>query len=216
MDGPSASGKSTVGEILAKRLNYLFFDTGVMYRALTYVALQGGIDVQDEARISELAESVRIDVLPPTVVDGRQNTILADGTDISLQLRSSAIDANVSAVSSYRRVREAMVKTQREIGLRGHVVMVGRDIGTVVLPHADLKIYLTASAEERARRRYLENVARGDAAPYEQVLHLMRRRDEFDMGRANSPLRPAPDAHIVDTEYLNVAQVVEAIERLWQ
>ena len=215
IDGPSASGKSTVGEQIARRLDYLYFDTGVMYRAVTSMALQRGIDVQDDQAVSGLAEQAIIDVLPPTIADGRQNTIKADGVDITNYLRGSSIDANVSAVSSYGRVREAMVRYQRAIGERGHVVMIGRDIGTVVLPAAELKVYLTASAEERARRRYLENVARGDSTPYEEVLRLMRRRDELDMGRANSPLRPAADAHIVDSEYLNVQQVVEAIEHLW-
>jgi cytidylate kinase len=216
IDGPSASGKSTVGEQLAKRLDYLYFDTGVMYRALTCVALQEGMDVTNEEDISRLSERLKIDVLPPSVDDGRQNTILADGTDISNQLRTGNIDGNVSAVSSYRRVREAMVRHQQAIGSRGRVVMIGRDIGTVVLPDAEIKIYLTASVEERARRRYLENVARGDATPYHEVLRLMRRRDELDTGRANSPLRPAADAHIVDSETMTVAQVVAAIEQLWQ
>ena len=216
IDGPSASGKSTVGEILARRLGYLYFDTGVMYRAVTCTALQRGIDVDNELAISELAEKTKIDVLPPTVADGRQNTIMADGVDITNRLRGSNIDGNVSVVSSYGRVRESMVRYQRAIGECGRVIMIGRDIGTVVLPKADLKVYLTASVEERARRRYRENVARGDNASYDDVLRLMRRRDELDMGRANSPLRPAVDAHIVDTEYLNIQEVVEAIEHFWQ
>jgi CMP/dCMP kinase len=215
IDGPSASGKSTVGDVLAKRLKYLFFDTGVMYRAVTCEALQRGVDLDDDERVSDLAERLRIEVLPPTVADGRQNTILADGVDITDKLRSTEIDANVSVVSSYRRVRTAMVRQQRAIGERGRVVMIGRDIGTVVLPNSELKVYLTASVEERARRRYLENSQRGDAASYEEVLRMMRRRDELDMGRENSPLRPAQDAHIVDSEYLGVDEVVAAIKQLW-
>lgn len=215
IDGPSASGKSTVGEVLAKRLNYLYFDTGVMYRTLTCVALQRGLDINDEAQISKLAEQLRIDVLPPTVPDGRQNTILADGVDITNELRSGAIDANVSVVSSYPRVREAMVRQQRAIAQRGRVVMIGRDIGTVVLPSADLKVYLDATVECRAERRYKENVARGDHTSYAEVLHMMKRRDELDMGRKTSPLRPAPDAHIVDTTFMDVPQVVNAVEALW-
>ncbi len=216
IDGPSASGKSTVGEILANRLGYLYFDTGVMYRAVTAVAMRRHLALSDENAISTLAKQLQIDVLPPTVADGRQNTILADGEDITLDLRSGEIDANVSLVSSYPLVREAMVERQRQIASRGRVVMIGRDIGTVVLPHADLKIYLDGTVECRAERRYKENRARGDQVSYEEVLRLMKWRDERDMGRATSPLRPAADAHIVDTTPMTVAEVVEAIERFWK
>lgn len=215
IDGPSASGKSTVGEMLAKRLNYLYFDTGVMYRAVTLAALRAGMDVNDEALVCALAERVHIDVLAPTVDDGRQNTILLDGADVTLLLRSAAIDTNVSVVSAYPRVRDAMVKHQRAVGERGQVVMTGRDIGTVVMPRADAKIYLTASVEERARRRHRENCARGDTAPFDDVLRSLRRRDALDSGRATAPLKPADDAVIVDTEHLDAEHVVEAILKRW-
>ena len=205
-----------MGELLAKRLGYLYFDTGVMYRAVTCAALQRGLNVASEGQISQLAERLQIDVLPPTVADGRQNTVLADSVDITDKLRSAEIDANVSTVASYARVRAAMVRQQRAIGERGRVVMIGRDIGTVVLPHSELKVYLTASVEERARRRQRENAQRGDGSSYADVLRMMRRRDELDMGRENSPLRPAPEAHLVDSERLRAAEIVDSIEQLWK
>ena len=216
IDGPSASGKSTVGALLAERLSYLYFDTGVMYRAVTCIALQREMDVNDEAAISRLAEQLNIEVLPPTIADGRQNTIWVNGDDVTLELRHAHIDANVSVVSSYPRVRVAMVRQQRAIGAHGRVVMIGRDIGTVVLPQAPLKIYLTASAECRAQRRHAENLARGDATSYAEILRLMQRRDRIDSERATSPLRAANDAHVVDTEQMTIAQAVDAIEKLWK
>jgi cytidylate kinase len=214
IDGPAASGKSTIGELLAQDLDYLYFDTGVMYRAVTWAALERGIPIGDEAAVTALAERLRIDVGPPTVDDERQYTVLADGTDVTWAIRTPEVDANVSVVSAYPGVRQALVVQQRRVATEGPVVMVGRDIGTVVLPDADLKLYLDAGVEERARRRWLEVQAWGQEADYEAVLAAMRRRDGIDSGRAIAPLRVAEDAFVVDTTELGVEEVLAEVERL--
>jgi CMP/dCMP kinase len=214
IDGPAASGKSTLGRSLADSLGYLFFDTGVMYRAVTWVTLQRGVEVKDEAAVTRLAETVRIDVCPPSKEDGRACDVLADDIDITWEIRTSEVEANVSPVSAYRGVRQALASQQRRIGLRGRVVMVGRDIGTVVLPEADLKIYLDASAEERARRRYTEILDRDGKADYEKILAGVRMRDEIDSTRAFSPLRAAEDAILIDSDKLNADEVYAKVEAL--
>jgi len=216
IDGPAASGKSTVGEGLAESLDYLFFDTGVMYRAVTWAALERGVAVEDEEAVTGLAEQLDIEVTDATEDDGRQYTVLADGVDVTWAIRAPAVDANVSAVSTYRGVRHALVAKQRRIAAGKPVVMVGRDIGTVVLPEADLKIYLDASVEERARRRWAEMDDREQDADYEDVLASMRRRDRIDSNREISPLRAAPDAIRIDTTDLEVEEVVDEAERLVQ
>jgi cytidylate kinase len=214
IDGPSASGKSTVGGLLARKLGYLYFDTGVMYRAVAAVAVARNVPIGDEAAITALAEQTRIEILSPTVADGRDVTVLADGQDITWNIRRPEVERAVSPVSAYRGVREAMRVQQRRIGEAGRVVMVGRDIGTVVMPDAELKIYLDASLAERARRRFLERKARGEAVDLEQVTRDVSRRDEFDSTRQHAPLAAAPDAIVVDTTELNIEQVVERVRRL--
>jgi cytidylate kinase len=214
IDGPAASGKSTLGRRLADSLGYLFFDTGVMYRAVTWGALQRGLEISDEAAVTRLAQTAQIDVRPPSQEDGRACDVLLDGVDITWETRRTDVEANVSPVSAYRDVRRALASQQRRIGLRGHVIMVGRDIGTVVLPEADLKIYLDASAPERARRRYKEILQRGGQADFEQVLAGVRNRDEIDSNRAFSPLRAARDAIIIDSEKLNADEVFAQVEAL--
>ncbi len=213
VDGPAASGKSTLARRLADRLGYLFFDTGVMYRAVTWVALQRAIPLTDEAAVTALAEQVHIDVRPPSQADGRLYDVLVDGQDVTWEIRTPQVDANVSVVAAYPGVRRALTGQQRRIGLRGRVVMVGRDIGTVVLPEADLKVYLDASVEERARRRYLERIQRGEQADFAAILEAMRRRDAMDSQRAVAPLRPAEDAIIVNSDGLSAEEV---LERVWQ
>lgn len=214
IDGPAASGKSTIGELLARRLGYLYLDTGAMYRAVTWVAFEQGIDIADEEAITALAESVEINITRPTVDDGRQYTVYANGQDVTWEIRRPEVDANVSPVSAYPGVRQALTDQQRRIGRRGCIVMVGRDIGTVVLPEADLKVYLEATAEERAHRRYREILERGEEADYEKVLSAMRRRDKIDSERVAAPLRPADDAIIVDTTELSIAEVLVKVEEL--
>jgi cytidylate kinase len=214
IDGPAASGKTTLGRRLADSLGYLFFDTGVMYRAVTWVTLQRGVEVSDEASVTRLAETVQIDVRPPSKEDGRACDVLADGFDITWETRTPEVEAAVSPVSAYQGVRQALASQQRRIGLRGKVVMVGRDIGTVVLPEAQLKIYLIASAEERARRRYKEIQDRGGKADFESILAGVKMRDEIDSNRAFSPLRAAEDALTIDSDKLNADEVFAEVEKL--
>jgi cytidylate kinase len=214
IDGPAASGKSTVGELLARRLGYLYFDTGVMYRAVTWAALDRGIPIADEVEVTALAKALRIDVLPSTADDGRQYTVLADGVDITWEIRTPQVNANVSPVSAYVGVRREMVRQQRRVARCGRIVMAGRDIGTVVLPDADLKIYLDASVEERARRRWVEERERGKESDLESVLASMRRRDEIDSSREVSPLMVAEDAIVLDSTTLSIEEVMAEAERL--
>ena len=212
IDGPAASGKTTIANQLAERWDYLFFDTGVMYRAVTWIALKNEISIKDEPAISSLAESVQIDVKPASKEDGREYDVLADGIDVTWQIRKPAVDAKVSRVSAYPAVRKALTIQQRRIGLRGKVIMVGRDIGTVVLPEAGLKIFLDASVEERARRRFNQRIDRGEKADYPKILNKLKKRDKKDSTREIAPLRAAPDAVVINTETLSVADVVSRIE----
>ncbi len=214
IDGPAASGKSTLGRRLADYLGYLFFDTGVMYRAVTWLALQRGINVYDEARVTALAEEVQIDVLPPSQADGRLYDVRVDHQDVTWEIRRPEVDRAVSVVSAYPGVRKALTAQQRRIGLRGRVVMVGRDIGTVVLPEADLKIYLDASPEERARRRFAELKARGQSADYETILQQVRERDRLDSTRDVAPLQAAADAVRIDSDRLSADEVFEKVKEL--
>jgi cytidylate kinase len=214
IDGPSASGKSTIGARLAKELGYLYLDTGVMYRAVAAVVLARGVSVSDETAVTALAEQIDLQVLPPAVADGRDVTVVADGADISWDIRKPEIERAVSPVSAYRGVRQAMVLQQRRIAQSGRVIMVGRDIGTVVLPEADLKVYLDAALQVRAERRYRERVARGEQAVLDQVLVELRRRDEIDSQRQHSPLAAAPDAIVIDSTNLSIDEVMAFVRQL--
>lgn len=211
IDGPAASGKSTIGLRLANTLDYIFFDTGVMYRAITLLALERGIDVHDEAAVTALAEETQIDVAPASKADGRACDVLVNGRDITPETRTRKVDANVSIVAAYPGVRKALSQQQRRVGQRGKIVMVGRDIGTVVLPDADLKIYLDATAEERARRRYDEIIAQGGKTDYEGILKRVMERDRIDSTRDVAPLKAADDAVVLDSDKLTADEVFEQI-----
>ena len=211
IDGPAASGKSTIGLRLANALGYLFFDTGVMYRTITWLALERGIEVHDESAVTALAEETQIDIAPASKQDGRACDVLVDGRDITWETRSRRVDENVSIVAAYSGVRRALSQQQRRIGQRGNIVMVGRDIGTVVLPDADLKIYLDATAEERARRRYDEIMARGGRPNYDEILQRVVERDRIDSTRDVAPLKAAQDAVVLDSDQLNADQVFERL-----
>ena len=214
IDGPAASGKSTIGKRLADELGYLFFDTGVMYRAVTWIALQRSVDVRDEEGVTRLAEETPIDVAPASKSDGRACDVLVEGNDITWETRRPEVDANVSIISAYPGVRRALSQQQRRIGQRGRIVMVGRDIGTVVLPEADLKIYLDASADERARRRFDEIRARGEPADFDEILSKVRERDRIDSTREVAPLRPAEDAVLLNSDKLTADEVFARTKEL--
>ncbi len=211
IDGPAAAGKSTVGEIVARKIDGIYFDTGLLYRALTLLALEHDIAPSDAPALTELASSMDIQIGRPTIDDGRQVDVRLNGRDVTHLLRTPAIDRSVSAVSAHADARLALLEQQRRIGRSGRVVMVGRDIGTVVLPDAELKIYLDASAEERARRRcmQLEEAARPQS--YEDVLADMIRRDRLDSERDVAPLVPAADAIVIDSDRLTIEEVADII-----
>jgi cytidylate kinase len=185
-----------------------------MYRAITWIALQHDMDLKDEAAITTLAQKAQIDIRPPSKDDGRACDVVIGDKDVTWDMRGGDVDANVSVVSAYAGVRKALSEQQRRIGMRGKVVMVGRDIGTVVLPEADLKVYLDASAEERARRRYDELIARGEKADYAEILRKVIERDRIDSTRAVAPLRPADDAVIIDSDKMDVEQVFAHVMEL--
>lgn len=211
IDGPVAVGKSSVGRRLARRLSFSFFDTGLMYRAFTWKVLKLGVSPQDEKELSQLANITRFDFVP--CQEGFLSVVL-DGEDVSSELLCPEIEKKVSVVSKVVDVRRVMVSAQRRFAQRGQVAMAGRDIGTVVLPWAELKVFLIASIKERANRRYKELMERGEKIDYNIILADLKQRDENDSHRAVSPLKPADDAIIIDTGGLSLKQVVDKIYNL--
>ncbi len=205
IDGPVSAGKSTAGQKLARRLGYRFLDTGQMYRAVTVAALDAGVTPSDTPAVTALARKCDIQVR-----NGQGITL--DGRDVTQRLRDAEVERNVSAVSAMPGVRAALVEKQRHIAAGGGIVMAGRDIGTVVLKDADIKFYLDASPETRARRRHDEMAMQGRKEPYDDVLAALKRRDRLDSTRTDSPLRPATDAEVINSDSLTLDQVVDRME----
>jgi cytidylate kinase len=209
IDGPVAAGKTAVGISLAQQLGYRFIDTGLMYRAIAWAALREGVSPEDEAAVTALAQRTRIEVASSVGEDGPR--LHVEGRDITGELRTKDVEYGVSLVSRYVGVRQAMVARQRTLAKEGRIVMAGRDIGTVVLPDADLKVFLIASPKERARRRHRDMEEAGQSPDLARVLEDLLARDKLDTERAISPLRPGDDAQIIDTDHIDLNQVIERI-----
>ncbi|WP_449240763.1 (d)CMP kinase [Desulfoscipio gibsoniae] len=208
IDGPAGAGKSTVAKLVAERLSYIYIDTGAMYRAVTLQALMDKIDMNDAIDLTRTAETVDLALR----VDGGGNTcVFLNGMDVTSQIRSPQVSNNVSLVSRIPGVRRKMTQLQKEMGVGGGVVMEGRDIGTQVLPDAEMKFFLTASVEERARRRCAELMQRGFTETYAEVYEDIARRDDIDSKRTVAPLKPAVDAEVIDCTGMTVEQVVGVI-----
>ena len=206
IDGPVAAGKTAVGRVLAQRLGFTSLDTGIMYRAITWLALRTGVSVENETSLGELARK------NPVNLEGDEGDRLSvAGYSLGPELRKSSVDRNVSLVSKASSVRRELVIQQRQIAAQGKIVMIGRDIGTVVLPDADLKVYLTASPKNRAQRRWREMRNRGQTVELETVLSETLARDDIDSNRDDSPLKPAKDAWQLNTDRLDIEQVVQQI-----
>lgn len=210
IDGPAAAGKSTIAKMTAEKLNYTYLDTGAMYRALTYKALSRNIDINNGTILGEMLKETAI-TLEPTK-EGQ--VVKVDGVEVSEEIRSPEVTAAVSKVATHQAVRTLMVNKQRQLGEKSGVVMDGRDIGTHVLPTAELKIFMTASVEERAIRRYKEDQARGIDTSLEQLKKEIKARDEADSNREVSPLKQAEDAILLDTTAMSIDEVVDEISRL--
>lgn len=210
IDGPAASGKSTTAREVARRLGYTYIDTGAMYRAVTLKALRENIPVTDEEAVAKIAEQIQLKFGK----SNRKTVIYMDGENVSEEIRTPKIDRQISPVAANPRVREILVKKQQEMGREGGVVLDGRDIGTVVFPGAELKIFMIASVQERALRRQKELAEKGVTPPLEEIIQSIRHRDEEDSRRSHGPLKKAPDAIEIDTTHLTIDEQVEKILNL--
>lgn len=210
IDGPASAGKSTVAKLVAKKFGFIYCDTGAMYRSITFGALLSGIDLHDDAALTDLAERSKISFQP----GADEQLVFLDGKNITRAIREPEVTNNVSAVSAVAGVRTAMVNFQQEIAEQGGIVMDGRDIGTTVLPNAEVKIFLVASAKERAERRYKENIQKGIDTPLDQLQAEIELRDQKDSTRKISPLTQANDAVLLDTTSLTIDQVVDQISKI--
>lgn len=210
IDGPASSGKSTVAKILAKKLNYIYCDTGAMYRALTYLAIKKKIDFENEKELVKLSLDHTISFKQTE----KEQLVFVDGIEVTEEIRQPDVTNAVSIVAKHRAVREKMVELQQKIGLAGGVVMDGRDIGTAVLPDAQVKIFLVASVEERAERRFKENQEKGIETDFDTLKKEIEHRDYLDTTREVSPLKQAEDAVKIDTTGMNIEAVVKAIEEI--
>ena len=204
IDGPAAAGKSTVAKKVAAIKGYTYIDTGAMYRAFTWYCLKKGVDCQDMDACVALIPEVSIELKP-------NGTVLCNGEDVTKPIRESFVSKNVSYIASYKDIRLFLVDQQRKMAEKDSVIMDGRDIGTYVLPNAEVKIYQIASVETRAVRRYEENISKGMECTLEQIEEDVRRRDYIDSHRDFAPLKPAPDSILLDTSYMNVDEVVAAV-----
>lgn len=211
IDGPAGAGKSTVAQKVADALGCLYLDTGAMYRAVTWLALQNSLDIEDTDAIVALANETRIEIKPKDETSGGRVRVYVNGKEITKEIRMPEVSAFVSPVSTIAGVRKTLLEQQRKIATTGGAVLEGRDIGTAVLPNADVKIYLTASADVRTHRRINDLAQLGQQLDYDSVLKDIRRRDEIDSTRKVDPLRKADDAIEVDTDHLSIEEVVEAI-----
>ena len=207
LDGPAGSGKSSTAKLLAKKLGFTYLDTGAMYRCVTWAALEQGVDLNDENRISEIASSIKIEIIPGE----NEDRIMMNGLEVTWNIRGPKVDAGVSLVSSYKKVREVMVKLQREFAHQRDIVAEGRDMGTVVFPKADLKLYLVADLETRAIRRCRQLDAAGIGTTIEEQTSSLSSRDLFDSGRENSPLMKAEGAVEIDTTNMSLSGQVEKV-----